>query len=177
MSLNTSSLRISFRSSPSVTHDRAGFRPTVQFGFSFLTSCSFTKQVLAQLDLLRYPHETTAYMYGVYLCRNSSMSEWRHGTFLCSVRCSLSWPRKIQRLLLSWLKAFPRVNNTVIEHTLLPICFLDVSIPNNALTTVFLVRLIKGVSLSGQAHRGTAAVRPIEAPHVLVIDFTRSDQR
>ena len=40
--------------------DRAGFRPSFLFD-------SFTKQVLAQLDLLKYRKETTACKYGVYL--------------------------------------------------------------------------------------------------------------
>ena len=33
---------------------------------SFVTSCSFTKQILVQLDWLRYSNETTAYKNGVY---------------------------------------------------------------------------------------------------------------
>ena len=50
--------------------------------------------MLVQLELSRFLHETTAYKNEVYLLPNSSMRKWRHCTFLFSMRNSLSSIRR-----------------------------------------------------------------------------------
>ena len=102
-------------------------------------SDSFTDHVLAQLGFFKYWKENDACktdLSGLKTlsrvittvtelaetarsistsCRRSSMREWRHCVFLLSMGCSPSLSGTMQITLESRLKAFSRVNTTVIE--------------------------------------------------------------
>merc|ERR1712224_703164 len=60
---------------------------------SFVMSCSFTNQMLAQLDLLKNWKETKAYKNDVYPCQRSSTRRWPRSTSALWVRTSPRLPR------------------------------------------------------------------------------------
>ena len=80
-----------------------------------LVVCSFTNQVLAQLDVLKYWTETTAYKNDPTSCRYSSMRKWRICILLHSVRRSMSPPKIKQIIQESRLKALSRVVTSIVE--------------------------------------------------------------
>ena len=73
--------------------------------FLFAMSCSFTNQLLAQLDLLRCRSESTAYKNDVHFLPKQLDEQVGHCSCLHSVWSSPPLPRNIQIILVSRLKA------------------------------------------------------------------------
>ena len=80
-----------------------------------LMLCSFTNQVLAQLDVLKYWTESTAYKNDPTSCRYSSMRKRRICILLHLVRRLMFQHRNKQIIHVSRFKAPSRVDTMVIE--------------------------------------------------------------